>query len=307
MADIDHTKYSFASNGDTASEIPSSSLSFLSEYKGEKDLTKLRGTLTDMWTESKSKYHVYKCIQTFAFLHPRIALHPFYPTIVSALQGSNSGNHAIPTSKRVIDIGCCYGTDVRRMLHDGVPTSRIVASDLHSGYWDLGKKLFNDEERISSVETVFANWAVTKTDAPEREENPKAIDMKKYKNSALFIVATAVLHVFSKSQCETFLSNVYEALAHGGTFIGTCVGRRMEGVWLQRLEQDNSAPATAEEEARSRYLHSQESLKKAMETLGFTSVRVDLHPRDPQLYNNENDGKVQPEGTLFFRFQASKA
>ncbi|KAH9178599.1 hypothetical protein EDB89DRAFT_2111542 [Lactarius sanguifluus] len=41
-----------------------------------------------------------------------------------------------------LDIGCCFGTDVRKAIADGFPSRNVMTSDLHQGFWDLGHRLF---------------------------------------------------------------------------------------------------------------------------------------------------------------------
>ncbi|KAF9219079.1 hypothetical protein BS17DRAFT_437260 [Gyrodon lividus] len=41
-----------------------------------------------------------------------------------------------------LDIGCFLGTDIRKAVTDGFPADRIIGSDLHPEFGDLGHKLF---------------------------------------------------------------------------------------------------------------------------------------------------------------------
>ncbi|CCM06727.1 uncharacterized protein FIBRA_09021 [Fibroporia radiculosa] len=42
-----------------------------------------------------------------------------------------------------LDIGCCFGNDVRKAIVDGFPAHQALASDLKAEFWDLGHHLFN--------------------------------------------------------------------------------------------------------------------------------------------------------------------
>ncbi|KAJ3021608.1 hypothetical protein HKX48_008177 [Thoreauomyces humboldtii] len=251
MSGLDHTPYSFAADAQASdvANIPDESLAFLSAYKNEPNLDSLRKALLPVWTESVGKFHVYRCIQTFSFLKPRVSEHPLYSSIVSECKKGG----------QVLELGCCYGTDVRKLIMDGVPAERIVASDLHSGYWDLGCKLFDDAERIKNVRTVFGDWAVAPT------TTPPTIDFAAYLNRFTFTIASAVLHVFSKAQGEHFLANAANTLVSGGTFLGSCGGMKVEGPW--------TAPGT-EGSDETRYLHSPESLSKLLTGLGFKDIVI---------------------------------
>ncbi|KAH0265545.1 hypothetical protein KCU91_g11383, partial [Aureobasidium melanogenum] len=62
-----------------------------------------------------------------------------YPEIVGRLK---SGNY------KYLDLGCCFGQDIRRLVADGVPDEALMGSDLHQGFLDLGYDLFKDKETL---------------------------------------------------------------------------------------------------------------------------------------------------------------
>ncbi|THU75772.1 hypothetical protein K435DRAFT_880196 [Dendrothele bispora CBS 962.96] len=41
-----------------------------------------------------------------------------------------------------LDMGCCFGANVRKAIADGYLAERIIASDIHQEFWVLGHKLF---------------------------------------------------------------------------------------------------------------------------------------------------------------------
>ncbi|KAJ3176027.1 hypothetical protein HDU87_005544 [Geranomyces variabilis] len=271
MTGTGRNPYSWASDArdEDLLTIPSSALGFLSEYKREPDFEKLRATLSKIWQESRSKFHVYKCIATFQFLKPRVADHPLYRTLVEELKSEKTG--ALPVN-RVLELGCCFGTDVRKLMQDGVPASRIVASDLHAGYWQLGMKLYDDADRIAGVETVFGDWAVSpnmsSVAAVADEDTLPPVDFAAYRAHFSFVVASAILHCLSEVQIQAFIGNVADVLVPGGTFLGSCVGRVTEGAWM-------SSGSDQEVGSQTRYLHSPESLEKLLRRFGFKDVVVE--------------------------------
>ncbi|KZT55762.1 hypothetical protein CALCODRAFT_498236 [Calocera cornea HHB12733] len=46
----------------------------------------------------------------------------------------------------LLDVGCCFGGDVRMAALDGFPPEQIVGTDLHAEFWDLGFELFRDSK-----------------------------------------------------------------------------------------------------------------------------------------------------------------
>ncbi|KAJ3036709.1 hypothetical protein HK097_003769, partial [Rhizophlyctis rosea] len=197
--------YSFLDTNAEPPEINDGHLTFLSRYTGIDDLDVLRKGVIEVWREAREKHHVYKCIETFMFLIPAIQFHPSYRTLLNTLSDRQSSHQPAPY---IADVGCCFGTDVRRLIYDGVPAENIVGVDLHDGYWNIGKRLFEDGERIEGVKTVWRDMASGEEGAVEREGLKGRFD---------FVVAMAVLHVFSKEQQRIFLANILQLLTPGGT------------------------------------------------------------------------------------------
>ncbi len=47
---------------------------------------------------------------------------------------------------RLLDVGCCFGQDLRKLVVDGVPSERLVGLEPESKFLDLGFELFADRE-----------------------------------------------------------------------------------------------------------------------------------------------------------------
>jgi SAM-dependent methyltransferase len=64
-----------------------------------------------------------------------------YAEIVKRLKSGN---------ERYLDLGCCFGQDIRRLVTDGVPGHVLTGSDLRQGFLDLGYDLFQDRDKLQS-------------------------------------------------------------------------------------------------------------------------------------------------------------
>ncbi|PIL34360.1 hypothetical protein GSI_03135 [Ganoderma sinense ZZ0214-1] len=42
----------------------------------------------------------------------------------------------------LFDVGCCFGTDIRKMAADGWPADSILGTDIEPKFWELGHRLF---------------------------------------------------------------------------------------------------------------------------------------------------------------------
>jgi len=110
---------------ETYSKIPSDSV--------EDHVYKIRDEAWDVWP--------YPCIGGFRFLDLAVRDSPQYPEILERLK---SGNETF------LDLGCCFGQEVRRLVADGAPSEKIYASDLRPEFFELGYTLFKDRETLKS-------------------------------------------------------------------------------------------------------------------------------------------------------------
>jgi SAM-dependent methyltransferase len=221
-------------------------------------------------TRGSNGMHVYSCMSSLSYLHPRSRLHPVYSEVVSAAKSAGS-------SYKILDVGSCLGQDTRSLIVDGVSPLSITTSDVHELYWDAGLSLFMDREcnlqkekstagtssegvieenvdnigsryNVEGVTTFWGDWA---TPLSVRF----AADLKGTFDAVL---AKNVLHAFSAEQCDFFLARMFRMLKSGGVFFGTCTGRAVAKEWVRT--PDGSA---------QRWLHDRDTLEAALRKAGF--------------------------------------
>ncbi|KAJ5525833.1 hypothetical protein N7494_012483 [Penicillium frequentans] len=84
----------------------------------------------------------YPCIGHYRFLNLTLLTHLHYQIIFAKLKSN--------TSAIYIDIGCCFGQDLRQLVHDGIPSSQLIGLDIEGSLMDLGYELFCDRETLES-------------------------------------------------------------------------------------------------------------------------------------------------------------
>ena len=50
--------------------------------------------------------------------------------------------------QKLLDLGCCFAQDLRRLAYDGAPTECLYGTDLRLDFMELGYKLFLDREKF---------------------------------------------------------------------------------------------------------------------------------------------------------------
>ncbi|KAI9701456.1 MAG: hypothetical protein M1836_001511 [Candelina mexicana] len=83
----------------------------------------------------------YPCIGMFFFLDLGLSLLPPYAQVLNRLRTNN---------EKLLDLGCCFGQDVRKLVFDGAPAENVYGTELLGGYIDEGYALFCDKDKLKS-------------------------------------------------------------------------------------------------------------------------------------------------------------
>ncbi|KAF6235302.1 hypothetical protein HO173_006497 [Letharia columbiana] len=99
----------------------------------------------------------YPCIGQFLFLNLTINLSPYYPTLVARLRDP---------AHTLLDLGCCFAQDVRKLVADGARAENLYGADLHGEFLELGYALFRDRRTLRA--TFFPADVLDPRDLPLR-------------------------------------------------------------------------------------------------------------------------------------------
>ncbi|RDW67588.1 hypothetical protein BP6252_08984 [Coleophoma cylindrospora] len=99
----------------------------------EEHVYKIRDKAWQVWP--------YPCIGGFRFLDLAISLSPDYPEVLRRLESG---------SESFLDLGCCFGQELRKIAADGAPSENLYGSDLRPEFFDLGYDLFFDRDSLKS-------------------------------------------------------------------------------------------------------------------------------------------------------------
>jgi SAM-dependent methyltransferase len=79
-----------------------------------------------------------------------------YPEVLGRLQSGD----------RFLDLGCCFGQEIRQLVLDGAPSDNTYGSDMFAEYFSVRYDLFNDKERLK---TTFVAGDIFDDSSPLRE------------------------------------------------------------------------------------------------------------------------------------------
>ncbi|KAJ5606344.1 hypothetical protein N7510_009125 [Penicillium lagena] len=80
----------------------------------------------------------YPCIGAFMFLTLRLCALPEYPALLSRLKNGHT----------FLDLGCCFGQDIRKLIFDGVPADQLLGCDYERSLLEVGFALFHDKDTM---------------------------------------------------------------------------------------------------------------------------------------------------------------
>lgn len=84
----------------------------------------------------------YPCIGHYRFLNLTLLTHPLYESILSRLKSNPEAQY--------LDLGCCFGQDLRQLVLDGVPSTQLMGIDIEGPLMELGYGLFLDRKSLKS-------------------------------------------------------------------------------------------------------------------------------------------------------------
>ncbi|EME41738.1 hypothetical protein DOTSEDRAFT_73949 [Dothistroma septosporum NZE10] len=143
------------------------------------------------------KIFPYPCIGQFNFLDFGVSKAPKYKDV---LEGVKAG-------KTLLDVGCCFGQDLRKLTHDGADSKNLMGFEMKKEFTDLGYDLFRDRDSLKS-NFVFGDFF-----APIPDLEGKQFD---------YIHASSFFHLFSWDDQVTILEKFLGLLKqrHGTMVFG---------------------------------------------------------------------------------------
>lgn len=147
----------------------------------------------------------YPCIGLYRFTILTLHTHPLYATIVERLKQPDTA---------YLDIGCCFGQDLRRLAHDGVPTENLTGLDIAGALMEHGYALFRDRDTLKSRFTV-ADVFTGDTDPAWAELRDRGADV---------VHCSAFFHLFTLAEQQTAARHIARLVRPGGVVVGRQIG-----------------------------------------------------------------------------------
>ncbi|ROV87636.1 hypothetical protein VMCG_10632 [Cytospora schulzeri] len=155
----------------------------------------------------------YPCIGQFRFLNLSLHKQPSYASLVQRLQ----------QGAKYLDIGCCLGQDIRKLVADGAPSENLYGAELLGDFIQLGYDLFRDK---GTLKTHFMQADILDPNS-QLQSLTKTVD---------FIHLGMILHIFSWEEQRELLETCIQIMKPqaGVLILGQAVGHAEGKVSLGR-------------------------------------------------------------------------
>lgn len=255
-------------------------LDFMTRSTGIQDEAALRKHIIAVQEKAYS-VHPYPCIYMFSFLAIRITKFAAYEHVLK--MGRERPGVLF------LDMGCCFGTDARKLVDDGFPASQVVTSDYHADFWDLGNELFKTTNEKCGIRflpgDVFSDAVINTSGAPlpAPPASLAQIDsLTPLLGHLSSIYASAFFHLFSEERQSLLARRLFALITPqpGSVIFGCHVALQRSGMF--------------EGSKGSMFCHSPESWKMLWLAVGEErgvklSVKTVMHKMTVQFLQNDGE------------------
>ena len=149
-----------------------------------------------------------------------------------------------------LDLGCCFGQDIRRLVADGVPGESLYGADLRLDFLELGYELFRDK---GSLKAHFLECDIFEED----KESKGGKELSKLDGKIDVIYAASFLHLFNWEEQVRVGMRMVRLMTKFSLVFGRQVGSTKPGLYARHLDK-----------SRTRYSHDPDSFQKLWNVIG---------------------------------------
>ena len=221
--------------------------------------------LTQSKRDAAYKVFPYPCVGSYRFLDLSVSYLPAYKEIVSRLKTENN---------TLLDLGCCFGQDLRRLVYDGAPAESLYGADLRLEFMNLGYDLFLDKDSFKA--------RFIEADIFDQGSGLKQLDGK-----VDMIVSSAFFHLFDLEEQKTVARRIIRLLKPKKDSL--LVGRQMGSEVAGRRERRSSPN-------KYMFRHNPESWSMLWKEIGETGTKWEVYAAADKM-----DGTIRAKASRDFR------
>ncbi|GBE84355.1 predicted protein [Sparassis crispa] len=216
----------------------------------------------------------YPCIRSFHHVSLMASANPVYSAVLNA---GRSGNTIF------LDIGCCMGTDVRKLAFDGYPAPQILGCDLRQEYIDDGYKLYQDAATCPIhffTSDIFSVPVSFDARTPGSADISTVTELVQLQGTVMHIYTGALFHLFDETTQYAIALRVAALLKHepGAIVFGRHSGLEHEGMIDDHLGRTRYGHSTTSWPLLWKKVFAEAEGAEFAETRVVTEVKREEHP-----------------------------
>ncbi|KAJ7705587.1 hypothetical protein B0H17DRAFT_1156887 [Mycena rosella] len=207
---------------------------FIKDQTGINDPDELKRHIITVQTKAYNLFQ-YRCIHSFSFIRTRIT------------RPGRERDGAI-----LLDLGCCFGTDIRKAASDGFPIQNLIASDLRADFWNLGHELFRSTPATCPIAFVagdaldpgFLQPTAPAVSPPEAPAPPLAslMCLTPLRGHVAALHTSAVFHLFLEPEQLQLARAVASLISPvpGSVIFGSHIGRSTKSIRQKAFSREDN-------------------------------------------------------------------
>lgn len=209
------------------------------------------------------------CIGQWIFVEQSLLNFPEFHTLLNRIRKGSS----------VLDLGCCFGQDLRLFAAHGAPTDSMYGIDINEELWNLGYELFRDREKMHAA---FFKWDIL-------DENLELVELI---GKCDIVIACQFFHLFSLQDQKKALKRCVRLCSEHATLVG--------------YQRGQLEPRNVQRPWGEMYIHNVFSLQKLWEAVSEeTNTNWDVHCSVIEFSEwgmEPEDFEWMPRGCNFIKF-----
>lgn len=162
--------------------------------------------LTKTQRERGFALNPYPCIGLYRFTILTLRTHPLYDEIVKRLKAPGTA---------YLDIGCCFGQDLRQLVLNGVPAENLTGLDIEGALMEQGYELFLDRQTLQSRFVVADVFKATSQGGEWADMEKRGVDV---------LHCSAFFHLFPLENQVRAARQIAKLVKKGGVILGRQIG-----------------------------------------------------------------------------------
>jgi SAM-dependent methyltransferase len=201
---------------------------------------------------------------------------PEYPSVLERIKQGD----------KILDMGCCFGQDVRKLIYDGAPVENVFGAELRRDFLELSYDLFHDQ---TSVEKQLLTGDIF--------DISSSSELSNLAGKMDIVYASAFIHLFDwegQVNCCIGLTKLLKP-EKGALLFGSQAGRDDAGEFKNTRGDLESN--------QTRYRHNPESFKRMWDVVGERTSSKWYVTAGLQLREGRTESESGSTGRIHFRVE----